>query len=350
MKRWSRSLVIGLAVVFGLASLASAQGIKLTPQYYVVKDFKLASGAILKQMKIEYATLGTPQKDKSGHIINAVVSCHGYSGNYSQVKYMKGMVGPGLAFDTKRFFFIFPTALGSPGSSAPSTSGLGPKFPKYTITDMVAAQYLLVTRHLKIKHLAGVFGASMGGMQTLEWITRHPGFMDWAIPIATSAAFDGRKAALVVSSTAAVKLDPAYKNGYYKQQPKKGMGLRSITSFVWYFTPAYFKMKYKTTASMVAALKAIVSRGPGKTDANDIIWRNDAMLKFDVKSKLKTVKARVLFVGINTDEIFPPVDFIPTAKAIPGAKLFTYNSILGHLGCAFQLIKADKAIRVFLKK
>jgi len=350
MPRWSRLLILGLALVFGLASLASAQGLKLTPKYYLVKDFKLASGAILKQMKIEYATLGTPQKDRSGHIVNAVVSCHGYSGNYAQIKFMKGLVGPGLAFDTKRFFFILPTALGSPGSSAPSTSGLGPKFPKYTIADMVAAQYLLVTRHLKIKHLAGVFGASMGGMQTLEWITRHPTFMDWAIPIATSAAFDGRKAALVVSSTAAIKLDPAYKNGYYKQQPKKGMGLRSITSFVWYFTPAYFKMKYKTTEAMVMALNMVAQRGAQTADANDVIWRNDAMLKFDVKAKLKTVKARVLFIGVKTDEIFPPVDFIPTAKAIPGAKLFAYKSILGHLGCAFQLIKADKAIRAFLKK
>ncbi len=350
MRRWSRSLGLGLALVFGLAALASAQGIKLTPQYYVVKDFKLVSGQVLKTMKIEYATLGTPQKDKSGRIVNAVVNCHGYSGNYAQIKSLKGMVGPGRAFDTKRFFFICVTALGSPGSSSPSTSGLGPKFPKYTVTDMVAAQYLLVTRHLKIKHLAGVFGVSMGGLQTLEWITRHPGFMDWAIPIATSAVFDGRKAALVVSSTAAVKLDPAYKNGYYKQQPKKGMGLRMITSFVWYFTPAYFKMKYKTTKAMVMALNMAAQRGAQAADANDVIWRNDCMLAFNVMPKLKTVKARVLFIGINTDEIFPPVDFIPTAQAIPGAKLFRYNSILGHLGCAFDLLKADQAIRAFLKK
>ncbi len=348
MKRWSSLGVIGLLVAFGLAASASAQGIK--PQYYVVKNFKLTSGAVLKTMKIEYGTLGTPKKDRHGNIINAVVNCHGYSGNYAQIKSLKGMVGPGRAFDTNRFFIICVTALGSPGSSSPSTSGLGPKFPKYTVADMVAAQHLLVTRRFKIKHLAGVFGVSMGGMQTLEWITRYPKFMDWAIPVATSGAFDGRKAALVVSSNAAIKLDPAYKNGYYKQQPKRGMGLRMITSFVWYFTPAYFKMKFKTTAAMVAALKGMLSRGPGKTDANDVIWRNDALLSFNVWPKLKAVRARVLYIGINTDEIFPPVDFIPTARAIPGAKLFRYNSILGHLGCAFDLLKADKAIRVFLKK
>jgi homoserine O-acetyltransferase len=301
-------------------------------------------------MKVEYATLGTPKKDKDGNIINAVVTCHGYSGNYAQVKFLKGMVGPGLAFDTNRFFIICPTALGSPGSSAPSTSGLGPKFPKYTVADMARAQYLLVTRHFKIKHLAGVFGASMGGQQTLEWITRYPTFMDWAIPIATSAAMDGRKAALLVSYNDAIKLDPAYKNGHYKKPPKKGLGVQAAISFVWYFTPAYFKMKYKTTRDMVLALKKVAAAAATKMDANDIIWRNDAMLTFDVRSKLKTIKARVLFVGVNTDEIFPPVDFLPTAKAIPGAKLVRYDSILGHLGCAFNLFKADKAIRAFLKK
>ncbi|MBU0515599.1 MAG: alpha/beta fold hydrolase [Proteobacteria bacterium] len=352
MKRWSRLLIIGLAFVFGLGYLppAMGQGLTIKPQYLVVKIFRLASGAVLKKMTIEYATLGRPQKDQSGNIINAVVSCHGYNGNYSQILMLKGMVGPGRAFDTNRFFIICPTALGSPGSSSPSTSGLGPKFPKFSVRDMVAAQYLLVTKHLKIKHLAGVFGASMGGLQTLEWITRYPGFMDWAIPIATSGAFDGRKAALVVNSTNAIKMDPAYKNGYYKQQPQQGMGLRAVMSFVWYFTPAYFKMKYKTTQSMVMALNMVAMGGARTMDANDVIWRNEALLKFDVRPKLKKVKARVLLIGVNTDEIIPPVDFIPTAKAIPGAKLFSYNSILGHLGCAFHLTKADQAIRAFLGK
>jgi homoserine O-acetyltransferase len=350
MKRWSSLLVISLIVVFGLTSTALAKGIKLTPQYFVVKNFKLASGAVLKTMKIEYATLGTPKKDKSGNIINAVVNCHGYGGNYGQIRLMKGMVGPGLAFDTNRFFFICITALGSPGSSSPSSSGLGPKFPKYTIADMVAAQYLLVTRHFRIKRLAGVFGVSMGGMQTLEWITRYPGFMAWAIPIATSGVFDGHKAIVVVASIEAVKLDPAYKNGHYKQSPKRGMGLRSIQSLGWYFTPAYFKRKYKTTAAMVAALRAIMARAPGKTDANDVIWRSGALLTHDVMAKLPKVKARVLVIGVNTDHLFPPLDFMATAKAIPGAKVFSYNSILGHLGCLFHLVKADKAVRAFLKK
>jgi hypothetical protein len=50
---------------------------------------------------------------------------------------------------------ILPTAIGSPGSSCPSVSGAGPKFPRCTVADMIEGQYLLVTDHLKIISLVG---------------------------------------------------------------------------------------------------------------------------------------------------------------------------------------------------
>jgi homoserine acetyltransferase len=52
----------------------TAQELKLTPEYYHVKDFKLKSGAVIEYLKIEYAILATPKKDGQGNIINAVVS------------------------------------------------------------------------------------------------------------------------------------------------------------------------------------------------------------------------------------------------------------------------------------
>ena len=41
---------------FGL-SFSYAQEFELTPQYYNVKSFKLKSGAVIEDLKIEYATL-----------------------------------------------------------------------------------------------------------------------------------------------------------------------------------------------------------------------------------------------------------------------------------------------------
>jgi homoserine O-acetyltransferase len=72
-------------------------------------------------------------------------------------------------------------------------------------------------------------------------------------------------------------------------------------------------------------------------------------MDFDVTEQLPNVKARTLMIGVNDDELFPPSSFKPIAKKIPGGELFSYDSILGHLGCALELTKASEAIVDFLK-
>jgi len=340
-------LLTALFCFCGIASSFSEES-KLTPEYYNVKNFKLKSGAEIEDLKLEYATLGTPKKNTQGNITNAVVFCHGFSGNYSQIMLLKGMVGPGKPFDTDKYFFILPTAIGSPGSSCPSVSGLGPKFPKYTVSDMIEAQYLLVTRHLNIKHLAGVAGPSMGGFQTLQWITMYPDFMDWAIPIAMGSEVIGRLLGRSVVLVDTIKLDPAYKDGYYKEQPKKGMEVYFMGAYLWYFGCDYYAQKWKTKEELLEGLKN-VGLGSAKADANDTIWREEALMNFGVTKQLPNVKARTLVIGVNDDELFPPSSFKPIAQAIPGAQIFSYDSILGHLGCALDLEKASKVITDFLK-
>lgn len=243
-----------------------------------------------------------------------------------------------------------PTALGSPGSSCPSVSGLGPKFPKYTVADMITAQYLLVTQHFKIQHLSGVMGASMGGFQTLQWITDYPDMMDWAIAIATGPSFTGRNVGVYGLMNDAIMSDPVYMDGSYKEKPKAGLRRAFMGTYLFYFTPAYFKTKYKTKAEVMKGLED-TGLGSEKMDANDIIWRNDAMFQYDVTANLPKVKAKTMVVGVNDDELFPPEDeFRPIAYAIPGATLFAYDSILGHLGCALEIARADKAMVEFLKR
>ena len=328
-----------------------AQSFDVKPQYYSVNNFRLKSGAVLTEMKIEYGTLGTPQKDAAGNIINAVVWCHGWSGNYLQGTTMyKKVFGPGRPMDPAKYFIIFPSALGSPGSSSPSTSGLGARFPKYTMADMIQAQYLLVTEHLGIKHLAGVAGGSMGGSQTLQWITQYPDFMDWAIAIATGPSTTGRNVGIWGLMSETIKADPAYRNGDYKEQPKDGLRRAFMGTYLWYFSPAYYQTQFRTPAEV---MKGIENAGMGseKMDANDIIWRNHAMISFNVAADLPKVKARTLVVGVNSDELFPPAEeVIPIAMGIPGAKLFAYDSILGHLGNIHDIDKANPAMLEFLKK
>jgi homoserine O-acetyltransferase len=72
-------------------------------------------------------------------------------------------------------------------------------------------------------------------------------------------------------------------------------------------------------------------------------------MNFDVTNQLPNVKARTLVIGINQDELFPPSSIKGVADGIPGAHVFAYDSIFGHLGCAFELQKAAQAISDFLK-
>ena len=81
-KRHALQMVFVMVLICaGWTAQVLAQGFDVKPQYYTVKDFKLSSGQVLPEMKIEYGTLGTPQKDAAGNIVNAVVWCHGWSGN-----------------------------------------------------------------------------------------------------------------------------------------------------------------------------------------------------------------------------------------------------------------------------
>ena len=62
------------------------------------------------------------------------------------------------------------------------------EFPIITINDMVRVQKQFVEEVFGIDKLFGVVGGSMGGMLVLEWISKFPDFISFAIPLATSVA------------------------------------------------------------------------------------------------------------------------------------------------------------------
>ena len=103
------------------------------------------------------------------------------------------MIGPGKAFDTDRYFVICSNAIGgckrfygpvfflNPATGKPYALD----FPFITVADMVHAQRHLID-FLGIDKLLCVAGASMGGMQVLQWVASYPERVRSAIPIATA--------------------------------------------------------------------------------------------------------------------------------------------------------------------
>ncbi|HMK53589.1 MAG TPA: alpha/beta fold hydrolase [Methanobacteriaceae archaeon] len=319
----------------------------MQPHYYHLKKFQFESGEVLNDLTIEYTTFGHKKTDENGKIINAVLYLHGWSGSYTSVGNIDSVIGPGKAVDTNRFFIISPTALGSTGSSAPSTSSLGPKFPQYSVKDMVKFHKELIDG-LKIEHLKGVIGTSMGGFQALNWAICYPDFMDYLILIATSQKSSRQMNGAYGLMSRIIKESSDYNGGKYTKNPIKALEMGSTIGFLWSLTPEYFEEEFETDDEFWDSMNER-NQEVSEDDANDIIWRNQAMEDFEADaSKIRT---KTLVIGINNDQVFPPdISTVPLSRAIEGAEIFLYNSILGHYGCVKHLHLAENAIRSFLEK
>jgi len=280
----------------------------LNQSYHTFKNFKFQSGAILNEVRLEYSTLGKARIDSNGNVRNAILFLHGWSGNYSSFKRFNEFTNPGQVFDKNKYFIICTTALGSPGSSAPSTSTLSADFPTYTIEDMVNAQHHLLTEHLNVKHLRGIVGTSMGGFQ-----------------------------------------HPDYNKGFYKENPRDAVENVNKLLFLFAFSPLHYHLEFPSKEILIDALNEQGIRGR-LMDANDVIWRNNASISFDVREKLSKIKAKTLVIGIEGDQFFPPdIDTISLSQSINDAELFIYNSVLGHLGIN-ELEKARGVIEDFISR
>lgn len=321
---------------------------EIQPQYIHLESFQFESGEFLKDLKIEYATFGRKITDETGNISNGVLYLHGWSGSYSSVGNIGAVIGPGKAVDTNRFFIISPTALGSSGSGSPSTTGLGPTFPLYTVKDMVKFHMKLMEA-LGIVHLKGVIGTSMGGFQALQWAIDYPDFLDFLIPIATGPKSGRQMNGAYGLMSRIIQEDPAYQDGNYTENPLEALERGSTVGFLWSMTPEYFEQEFQTDEEFWAAMDER-NQEVAALDANDILWRNRAMLDFNVENKVSRIQARTLIIAVANDQIFPPqISTVPLAKAIETAQIFIYPSLFGHYGCVRDLKLAEKAIATFLE-
>src|SRR5687768_1452922 len=217
-------LVAWVGIVFGAATTpARAQTPAGTQGDFVVRDFRLKSGAVLPELKQHFTTYGKPVRDASGRITNAALLLHGSSGDATQLlvpSFMDPLFGVGQPLDTTRLFLILPDGIGNGRSTKPS-DGMRARFPKYGYEDMVVAQHRLVTEHFGIQRLKLVMGISMGGMHTWLWGIRYPDMMDALVPIAAQPAkISGRNLVWRRILSRAIRTDPEWKGGDYTEPPR----------------------------------------------------------------------------------------------------------------------------------
>src|SRR5262250_525515 len=120
----SRSLAFFVGCLLSCPHLADAASYPApTEGDYVMRDFAFESGEVIAELKLHYATLGSPVRDASGMVANAVLLLHGTGGRggaFLTDQFAGTLFGPGQVLDAQRYYLILPDAIGAGKSSKPS--------------------------------------------------------------------------------------------------------------------------------------------------------------------------------------------------------------------------------------
>ena len=156
-----------------------------------------------------------------------------------------GMIGPGKAFDTDRYFVVSTNLLGGcggttgPSSVDPATGKpYGSDFPVITVADMVRTERAFLDE-LGIERLAAVAGGSLGGMQAFEWAILYPDQVDAIIAIASTHAIQPQGVAWNAIARNAITADPDWQGGHYygtARRPDGGMGIARMVGHITYLS------------------------------------------------------------------------------------------------------------------
>ena len=237
----------------------------------------LDCGRELHPVRVAYETYGalSPRRD------NAILVCHALSGDAHAAGFSNeaaaqstrdgfgaddrdgeagkglgwwdGMIGPGKAFDTDRYFVISTNLLGGcrgttgPSSPDPATGRpYGPDFPVITVADMVRTERAFLDE-LGIERLAAVAGGSLGGMQAFEWAIMFPDQVDAVVAIASTHALHPQGVAWNAIAREAIMRDPAWQGGRYygtRDAPNAGMGVARMIGHITYLSAAALGDKF----------------------------------------------------------------------------------------------------------
>ena len=275
---------------------------------FVVRNFQFSNGTTLPELRMHYRTLGKPQKDEKGVVTNAVIIGHGTGGSGTQflrAEFAGELFGAGQPLDATRYFIVLIDGVGH-GKSAKPSDGLRAKFPQYGYTDMVEAQYRLLTEGLEVNHLRLVMGTSMGGMQTWVWGERHPEFMDALMPLASlPGQISGRNRVWRKTLIDAIRNDPSWQAGNYQAQPAS---LATAASLIFFMgsNPVLRQEQMPTLAKADEVINETVVNAMRQQDANDILYQVSASWDYDPGPALERIRAPLVAVNFADDLINPP--------------------------------------------
>jgi homoserine O-acetyltransferase len=324
------------------AGAAPARTPVLSPTYegdFVLDEhLLLESGRTLANVTLHYAVYGRLNAARD----NAVLVCHALSGSALVGSWWPEIFAPGAVLSLDNDFVICVNMLGScygstgPGSVDPQTGEVyGPNFPLVSIADNVRAQALLLDS-LGIRRLRLVLGGSIGGMQALDWSILFPERVKRGLIIGV-APLSAMGLAMSHLQRQAIQHDPEWAGGNYLPQrpPRRGLALARQIAMLSYKSAELFDERFGRKPNRNGEDPwGLDDNGGGliggrfdiagyldhqgdvfieRFDANAYLAILRTMDTWDPlhgrKSATETfsrIQARLSFVGISSDWLFPP--------------------------------------------
>jgi homoserine O-acetyltransferase len=331
----------------------------------VKEPFKTETGAILPELEIAYNTYGK----LNGNADNVIWVCHALTANSDVEVWWPGMVGEGLLFDTGRYFVVCANVLGScygttgPASVNPETGKPWLRdFPLITVRDLVNVHEIL-RKHLGIKRIHSIIGASIGGYQALEYTIMFPGFIQRLILLASGTKQTPWALAFSESMRLAMEADQTFASGH-PDGGKKGLkAARSIALISYRTADAYNQTQKETDDEKLTSFKAASYQAyQGDKLVNRFnpysYWcltclsdtHNIGRHRGGVINALKQIKAEVLCVGIKSDILFPPDEQKLIASNVEKAEYEEIDSSYGHDGFLIETKLVTDVINKFWTK
>ncbi|MEK7832696.1 MAG: homoserine O-acetyltransferase [Acidobacteriota bacterium] len=288
------------------------------------QPFQLFSGELLQPVTLRYAVYGKLNERRD----NAILVCHALSGSARAADWWAQLFlspeNPEGVFDLERNFVICSNLIGSCyGSTGPMTINpatgrqFGADFPLVTVRDWVRAQSLLLD-HLRIEKLRAVIGASIGGMQAIQWAIDFP----------------HRAARCVAIGSAPLTAMSLALNHLQRQvifnDSKTGLATARAIAMLSYKSAELFDERYarRPNRNGEDPLRLLTGRYDiggyldyqgeiftQRFDPNSYLVITKAMDNFhpavgyeSEAEALARIKARMLMIGISSDWLFPPAE------------------------------------------
>lgn len=302
-----------LAILIYSAGISRAQPQTQLPSPkegdYVARDFHFKSGETLPELRIHYTTFGSPVRDATGKVANAVLFLHGTSGTGRQFlapQFAGVLFGPGQLLDVARYYIILVDNVGHGKSSKPS-DGLHAHFPQYDYDDMVLSQHEMLEKGLGVNHLRLILGTSMGCMHSWVWGETYPDFMDALMPLACQPVqIAGRNRLWRRMVMDAIRDDPDWKNGEYTTEPSTALKIAAEMFYIAAGSALQMQTSFPTRDAADAAARDFAKRFSADHDATDLLYALNASRNYDPSPQLERITAPVMFVNSADDFINPP--------------------------------------------